>query len=269
VAGVTSEVRLMAVKVLGATGSSSGGSVFNGIMFAVDNGADVINMSLGGSFLRAGGGGVGAINRVINYAHRKGVTVVVSAGNSAIDIQHNGSQYLAYCDAPNVICVSATGPVESGKTGAINDPTKWTGPFSNVDEPAIYTNYGKNAINVAAPGGNYALDAKGNLVSAGWVWQACSKFGLDSEEKEDGTVVLTGPNLCATYPQLHLPNGFVGTSQAAPHVAGLAALLVERYGRSPSQIRAAIHKSADDVGEKTTDAYYGKGRINVARALGL
>lgn len=59
---------------------------------------------------------------------------------------------------------------------------------------------------------------------------------------------------------------------ASPHVAGLAALLVEQYGRNPRAITAAIQNSADDVlefGKPGMDDYYGHGRINVARALGL
>src|SRR2546427_12107071 len=61
-----------------------------------------------------------------------------------------------------------------------------------------------------------------------------------------------------------------GTSFAAAATSGLAALLVSRMGRGhPDQIRAAIEQSADDLGPPGTDPYYGTGRINVARALGL
>jgi subtilisin family serine protease len=56
---------------------------------------------------------------------------------------------------------------------------------------------------------------------------------------------------------------------ASPHVAGLAALLVETYGRNPGVIRDVILETADDLGKSGTDAFYGRGRINVARALGL
>ena len=64
--------------------------------------------------------------------------------------------------------------------------------------------------------------------------------------------------------------GMIGTSQAAPHVAGLAALLVVEMGKGqPHQIKNAIQKSADNVGGNGTDAFYGRGRINVGNALGL
>lgn len=45
--------------------------------------------------------------------------------------------------------------------------------------------------------------------------------------------------------------------------------MLEKYGKNPAKVRAAIQKSADDLGHRGTDPYCGKGRINVARAMGL
>jgi subtilisin family serine protease len=220
---------LMIVKVCNINGSCPGGAIFEGIAHAVENGADVINMSLGGGFYKKDYPGyVSVINRLFNYARSEGVTMVVSAGNDALDLDHEANLFKTYCDAPNVICVSATGPTASDDI--------YAGPFYEIDAPAYYTNYGRSAISVAAPGGN----------TGGYVWEACSSFSLYIS-CPGGTYIL----------------GLGGTSMASPHVAGLAALLVEEYGRNPGRIKAAIQQGADDLGQPGTDPYYGKGRINI------
>ncbi|HEX2719097.1 MAG TPA: S8 family serine peptidase [Gemmatimonadaceae bacterium] len=274
-AGVTQKTTLIAVKVLGAAGSNEGSSVMAGIVHAVDKGADVINMSLGGGFLKAGGGAPALLNRVTSYARRAGVTIVVAAGNDELDLSHIGrdfggkyaSYYANWCDNPNVICVSSVGPKAA--------PTAAT-PAAEYDLFASYSNYGR-AIDFAAPGGNIsyrtnpdgslALDKNGNPVVAGvsFVIQACSRWSLNYNK----TTKAYSLSICAARPNSVFTSGQVGTSQATPHVTGLAALLVEQYGRSPAAIRAAIAAGADDLGKPGADPYYGKGRINVARALGL
>jgi subtilisin family serine protease len=57
---------------------------------------------------------------------------------------------------------------------------------------------------------------------------------------------------------------------AAPHVSGLAALLVGAFGKMPpAQVRALVERSADDILKPGADLYAGKGRIDAARALRL
>lgn len=235
IAGVTSQTTLIGVKVCNVNGSCPFSSVIAGVLHAVDNGADVINMSLGGAFTKAGNGQfVGFINKVFNQAKSAGVTVVVSAGNAGADLDHNGNVYATYCDAPNVLCIAATGP------------TSWAGvngPWTDVDNPAGYTNYGRSAINVAAPGGTGSF---------GSVWSACSQTSLLIPICQTGTFIV----------------GLSGTSMSAPHVSGLASLMVEDVGRNPGQVRARIQQSADDLGQPGTDPFYGKGRINVGAAVG-
>jgi subtilisin family serine protease len=59
--------------------------------------------------------------------------------------------------------------------------------------------------------------------------------------------------------------GFIGTSQASPHVAGLAALLVAEMGHGqPQQIKQAIVKSADPA-----NPLLARGRMSVRNALGF
>jgi subtilisin family serine protease len=253
-AGVTSKTTLIGVKVLGYNGVGSTSGVLSGILWAADHGADVANMSLGSSFLKAGAGRfTSLLNRVFNYAKQRGMLIVVAAGNAGEDLDHNGNETDAYCDMVHVVCVSATGPVTA------------SGP---VDVPAYYTNFGRSAISVAGPGGN--LDpAHFPLFSnwpwgsdfASWVWSFCPKTTIAGFTSA-GVPMLTA---CTAGNRL---NGYIGTSQATPHVAGLAALLVARKGHGqPQEIRKLIERSADDLGQPGTDPYFGRGRINVAQAL--
>jgi hypothetical protein len=255
-AGVTSKTTLIGVKVLNGQGTGSLSAILTGVLYSVDHGANIANMSLGGSFAKPGNHKyVNLIERIFNYANRKNMLIVVAAGNDAENLDQNGNVYEAYCDAPHVICVSAVGPAV-----ASDDP----------NTPAFYTNYGRNSIDVAAPGGN-ADAADGYPTSnwpwgadiASWVWSYCSKTSLVF----DSTGAIQGLAGCQSGTYL---NGYIGTSQATPHVSGLAALLMSLYGTgNPPHIKKLIEKSAIDFTNKNKSAYYGKGRISVSNALGL
>lgn len=127
VAGVALNVKIMPLKVLSGSGSGSVGGIADAIRYAADNGAKVINMSLGGAFPSA------VLKKAVAYAHGKGVTVVCAAGNE-------GRARVGYPAAyPGAIAVSAT----------------------RGDEAiTFYSNYGKD-IDIAAPGGD-TTDGKGN-----------------------------------------------------------------------------------------------------------
>ncbi|MBN3923082.1 S8 family serine peptidase, partial [Nostoc sp. NMS4] len=75
VTGIAYDAKIMPVKVLDSSGSGSYSSIAKGIRYAVDNGANVINLSLGG------GSSNRTLQSAIDYASSKGVIVVMAAGN--------------------------------------------------------------------------------------------------------------------------------------------------------------------------------------------
>jgi subtilisin family serine protease len=228
--GVTSRTTLIGVKVLDRTGAGSFARVLLGLLWAADHDAKIANLSLGGAFHKAGEGRlVGVINRVFNYAHSKGTLIVVAAGNGAQDLDRDRELYAAHCTTPNVACVSATGPTASASVN---------GPWENIDAIAPYTNYGLSAIDLAAPGGN----------SGGLIWEACSTSSLAIPICRTGTYVL----------------GLSGTSMAAPHVSGMAALAFQFLpDSSPSRMKAILETHAENVAGHGKDPYYGYGRLGV------
>jgi len=128
VAGVAPEAALMPVRVLDARGSGGWGSLAAGIRYAADNGADVINMSLGGGMPSQ------VVRRAIDHAHEKGVVIVAAAGNAS----KSRVEYPAAYD--HVIAV-----------GAVR--------FD--EELTFYSSYGRG-LDVVAPGGDLRVDQNGD-----------------------------------------------------------------------------------------------------------
>ena len=80
ITGVAYNAKIMPVRVLSAFGSGNPTNVAAGIRYAADNGANVINLSLGNEFVPSN-----AVNNAIQYANNKGSVVVMAAGNSGVD----------------------------------------------------------------------------------------------------------------------------------------------------------------------------------------
>jgi subtilisin family serine protease len=242
-AGVNQNITLIAVKIWNRSLLGPISRLLAGIVYAADQGADVINVSGGYVIDKSENPGlVAAVERAVQYAFRKGTLLVAGAGNEADDHDHNGDMVRLPCQAANVICVHATGP-----TGAASV----NGPWENVDASAPYSGFGRSAVDVAAPGGD------GEVGQFRRVWVLCTTTPRETT---------TAP-ACRARQAIAQPSG---TSFAVPHVTGLAALLVAQLGHGkPALIRARILQSADDLGEPGHDPYYGQGRINIARALGV
>ena len=193
VAGIAWNARIMPVKVLDQFGTGWYSDIASGIVYAADNGARVINLSLGGAedsqTLRA----------AIDYARSRGALVIAATGNT-------GSAILYPAAYEPVLAVAAT---------------------DSNDRVADFSNRGPQ-VDVAAPG----VD-----IYSTWPWR-------------DGYFTKSG------------------TSMAAPHVSGVAALIWARCPPlSAGDVAGYITQTAVDVGEPGWDVNTGWGRIDAYQAV--
>ena len=196
IAGICWHCRIMAVRAgykdTSGYGSLAYSDITSAIIYASDNGADIINMSFGGS-------SSSTLQNAIDYAHAAGVILIAAAGNDS-------GTYLSYpAGYDSVLAVSA---------------------FDHNDNKASFSTYG-HWIDVAAPG-----------------------VSIYSTYFDD------------TYAT------FSGTSMAAPHVCGVAGLILSHNPPfSNEEVRQILRVSADDVSTTGWDEESGYGRINAYNAL--
>jgi subtilisin family serine protease len=200
VAGVAPLATVLPLKVLNDRGSGTYADIAAGITFAAANGADIINLSLGGDSPSA------ILQQAVLNASASGVLLVASAGNQGLGSVTYPARY------DEVLAVAAT---------------------DHYDLWPSYSNWGPE-VDLAAPGGTGA-DQVWSTWPGGYGWK-------------------------------------YGTSMAAPHVSGTAALLWSvQPALSASQITDILRQTADRVGQYTytggRNNYLGYGRVNAHRAL--
>jgi len=216
IAGVNWQARIMPVRVLGMDGTGYNFDISEGIRWAYQHGAKVINLSLGGPDEAQN------MRDAVNEARSAGSLVVAAMGNSREE--GNPTSYPAAYDS--VMAVAATGP---------------------SDVYAFYSQYGPHC-DISAPGGDMAGPQDPN--------------GIYSSLPTYPVYMTTFYGYNTNYDYVH------GTSQAAPHVSGLAALIWSiRPDLSVDQVRNVIQTTAKDLGAPGWDSNYGYGRIDALAAL--
>lgn len=149
-------VNIMPVRVLSSISGSLINAV-NGIFYAVDNGADVINISLVGVLSDCS-----SLDDALMYAEQNNVSVVVCAGNSKSDIEN-------YCPAHNETAITVS---------SVNDENEFSESFSNFGDKIDISAPGENIVGYNALGEKTTLS--GTSMSAAFVSAAALMFRLEN-----------------------------------------------------------------------------------------
>lgn len=237
VAGMAFNVRLMPVKVIDGDwdfvfNSPEVGTddvVARGIRYAADNGAKVINLSIGRT-----GRTSPVLKSAVQYAVSRGAFLSIAAGN---DFQGG--------NPPNVLAEFAREIDGAVAVGSIDrDRVR-----------AFYSNTGPY-IELMAPGGDQRRHGtEGGILQQTYDFDFVDTFSL-------GPSRFRPPRF-----DIFVYDFYQGTSMAAPHVSGFAALLYQQGITSPAAIEAAMKRYAIDLGPPGTDNEYGEGLINPRAAL--
>lgn len=224
-AGLAYGAKIMPVRVLNSQGFGQVADIADAVRWSADNGAQVINMSLGGPLPSL------VLKTAIDYAHKKGVTVVAAAGNG-------GRRSASYPAAYNhVIAVAAT----------------------QYDKNTTFYSQWGDFVDIAAPGGNTRVDQNGDGRPDGVLQQTIKDGQLDKHD----FLLYMGTSMAS--PHVAAAAAMV-ISQGITHPDKVEAALKatadasqkdrfsspkefqERYGAGLMQVDRAVKKSAGDQG---------------------
>ena len=237
VAGMAFNVKLMPIKVLAnfwddyflSPFVGTDDTVAIGIRYAADNGAKVLNMSIGRD-----GPPAPVVREALAYAISKGAFVAIAGGNDFLD-GNPVPQFAAYAtQLEGVVSVGAVG--RDRQRAAYSGTGAW--------------------LELMAPGG----DVSRNGVT-GMILQQTLDFDF-TDTFLNGAAGFHAPRF-DVFEYIY----YEGTSMATAHVSGLAALLYQQGITKPAAIEAAMKRSATDLGGTGRDNEFGSGLINPRAAL--
>jgi subtilisin family serine protease len=250
IAGVAPQARLAVLHA----GTANGGffftdSVVNALTYAGVHHLDAVNMSFfADPYLYNCHGKqqqqaiIQAISRAAQFANRNGVVLVAAAGNEANDLDHPPDQDVESPDYP----MGAAMPRDIGNNCVIVPaelPNVLTvsaiGPQKLL---SFYSNISNSKVDVTAPGGssNQAPNPFGRVLAA---WSTTAPVVNPNAKREvEDCETIGGAPVCALYGWIQ------GTSMAAPHATGVAALIRSRYPRLPPMaVEALIQNTAQPM----------------------
>lgn len=298
VLGTAPDAELISIRVFSASGSTTFVDILLATEYAADINADVANVSLGTVPLppQANAGGLRAADeRIANRAVRDGTIVVYAAGNSGTNLQQGGQFVLA---------ASVAGTVAASATGADDELTFYSNYGTNVIDVAApgggmadfvesYCGYAEyiaqfDPVNPDFPDGpfkEFIAPEDREIPESGLETSVC--FAAPDQVFPLPTINENFIQKCfdCTTPEYPFPtNGIIstaylpalnlytyewegGTSFAAPHVAGLIALVRElQPDMNPRRVVDRIKQSADGASGRS-DPEFGAGRINALNTV--
>lgn len=249
IVGTAPRAELISQNVFVAGGGAPFSLILSGIDASIQEGADVMNLSLGAYPIPASVSRSLTIEmheRAARRAYEAGSLIVASAGNTPVNLDTDGDVVSLPNEVPGFMSISATGPIGfSPDEGGSNPNSQDGGLDAETHLPAIYTSYGSDEIDVSAGGGNAGSSRAGN-------WQYDLVYSTVPPESTPSGV----------------PFGWkAGTSMAAPQVTGTAALVAsENPEATPSQVRQHIRNTASQVDveydiQSYSIPYFGRGGI--------
>ena len=218
----------MPVKVLDNTGSGTYTAIADGIYFAADNGAKVINMSLGGSDPSL------TLEAALAYAHDRGVTIVCASGNDSATTVSYPAAYDSYC-----IAVGAT----------------------RYDEAvSLYSNKGVS-LDLTAPGGDLSVDQNGLDTDEDGVPDGDGYGDGVLQQTHDGSDY-------SNFSYYFYQGTSMATPHVAGLAALLISRgMSTGNALTPAEVQAALQATAEDHGPAGWDSAYGWGIVDAAAAL--